>query len=265
VGFGLLILALLIATVGAFAVAARRWWLPPLASVQGRAVDQVIYTLFAVSVPFFVAAQFFLAFPLLRGWGREKDGGFTPPPLTRMPGLAAIVAVAVLVVADTAVLADSELDWFRLYSAPPANALQVEVVGRQFVWYFRYAGPSGRLGRSGIDLVTPGNPLGLDPTDPANRDSIVTTNSLHLVVGRPVAFHVTSLDVLHSFNLPNFRIKQDAVPGRTMTVWMTPDRPGRYQAACAQLCGVGHYTMRADVIVESQAAFDSWLRSQEQP
>ena len=77
-GFGLLILAILVATVAAFAIAARRWWLPPLASVQGRAVDQVIYTLFTVSVPFFIAAQFFIAFPLLRG--RAYGGGFTPPP-----------------------------------------------------------------------------------------------------------------------------------------------------------------------------------------
>jgi cytochrome c oxidase subunit II len=263
-GFGLLILVLLVATVAAFAVAAQRWWLPPLASVQGRAVDQVIYTLFAVSLPFFVAAQFFIAFPLLRSRARGS-GGFTPPPLTRMPGLAAIIAVAVLAVADTAVLADSELHWFRLYSAPPANALQIKVVGRQFIWYFRYAGPGGKLGRASPDLVSPGNPLGLDPTDPAGKDNIVTTNALHLVVGRPVAFHVTSLDVMHSFNIPNFRIKQDAIPGRGATVWTTPDRVGRYQVACAQLCGVGHYTMRADVIVESQAAFDAWLRSQEQP
>lgn len=264
-GFGVLILALLVATIDAFAVAVRRWWLPPLASVQGRAVDQVIYTLFAVSIPFFVAAQFFLALPLLRSRARGTDRGFTPPPLTRMPGLAAIIAVAVLAIADTAVLADSELHWFRLYSAPPANALQIEVVGRQFLWYFRYPGPAGRLGRASIDFVSPGNPLGLDPADPAGKENIVTTNTLHLVVGRPVAFHVTSMDVIHSFNLPNFRIKQDAIPGRTVTVWMTPDRPGHYQVACAQLCGVGHYTMRGDLIVEPQAAFDAWMKSQEKP
>jgi len=259
-----LILALLVATLAAFAIAARRWWLPPLASVQGAAVDQVIYTLFAVSIPFFVAAQFFLALPLLRPRRRDAHRGFTPAPLTRMPGLAAVIAVAVLVVADTAVLADSELHWFRLYGPPPANALQVEVTGRQFLWYFRYPGPDGTLGRASPDLVSPGNPLGLDRADPAGKDDIVTTNVLHLITGRAVVFHVTSLDVIHSFNLPNFRVKQDAVPGRMMTIWITPDRPGRYQVACAQLCGVGHYTMRGDVIVESQADFDAWMRSQAQ-
>lgn len=81
-GFGVLILAILVATVVSFGVAARRWWLPPLASEQGRAVDQVIYTLFAVSIPFFAAAQFFIAFPLLRSRARVSGRRFTPPPLT---------------------------------------------------------------------------------------------------------------------------------------------------------------------------------------
>lgn len=260
---GLLILGVLTGSLVSFAAATRSWWLPLQASIQGHMVDGVIYTLFGVSAVFFVVAQFFLAFPLMRRRPPRGDAGFTPPPLTRMPGIAAILAVAVLVVADTTVLALSERDWFRLHGAPPANALQIQVVGRQFQWYFRYAGPDGRMGRVDPQFISPGSPLGQDPADPAGADDVVTVNDLHLVVGRPVAFHITSVDVLHSFNLPNFRIKQDAVPGTTVTVWMTPERAGSYEVACAQLCGIGHYLMRGAVTVESPEAFAAWIASQE--
>jgi cytochrome c oxidase subunit 2 len=85
------------------------------------------------------------------------------------------------------------------------------------------------------------------------------------VNNRPVRVEIHSLDVIHSFFLPNFRVKQDAVPGRTVSVWFTPDRAGAYQIACAQLCGVGHYTMRGNMVVEAdQAAFDAWLAKQGQ-
>lgn len=259
---GVLILVLLAGTLVSFVVAARTWWMPPRVSVQGRMVDEVIHILLGLGAVYFVVAQFFLALPLLRR-GQPNPEGFTPSPWTRMPGLAAVLAVAVLVVADTTVLALSERDWFRLYSPPPSDALPIEVVGRQFQWYFRYPGPDGKLGRVDPRLISPDNPMGLDRADPAAADDIVTVNDLRLPVGRPVAFHITAVDVIHSFNLPNFRVKQDAVPGRIVTVWTTPDRTGTYEVACAQLCGVGHYTMRATVTVESAQAFAQWVASQE--
>jgi cytochrome c oxidase subunit 2 len=141
--------------------------------------------------------------------------------------------------------------------------MQVEVVGRQFLWYVRYPGPSGRLGRTDPRLLSASNPLGIDPGDPAGKDDVIVANDLHLVVGRPVRVRVTSVDVVHSFFLPNFRVKQDAVPGQVVEIWFTPDHTGTYQIACAQLCGVGHYTMRGNVTVESQSAFDEWMRTQE--
>jgi len=69
--------------------------------------------------------------------------------------------------------------------------------------------------------------------------------------------------VIHSFSVPNFRVKQDAIPGLMVPVWFVPDRPGRYDLVCAQLCGLGHYRMRGIVTVETQTAFDAWIRSRE--
>src|SRR5579875_3557060 len=198
---GGLILLILLASVASFLVATRAWWLQPLASVQGVAIDEM----------------------------------FT----------------AILVV------------WAHVYSAPPRTAQQVEVTGRQFFWYIRYPGPDGRFGRTDPRFVSPSNPLGIDPADPAGKDDVVVVNELHVVDNRPVVVRVRSLDVIHSFFLPNFRVKQDAVPGRTIQIWFTPDRVGTYQIACAQLCGVGHYTMRGNITVEpTQAALDAWLAAQ---
>jgi cytochrome c oxidase subunit 2 len=259
---GILLVALLCGSVLSFTVAFRQWGPLPLASVQGRMIDHVIATLLAITVAFFIASQFFLALPLLRG-GRRGNQDFVPPALTRMPGIAAIITIAVLVVADGAVLAVSEGDWLQLYSPPPADALQIDVRGRQFTWVFRYPGPDGRFGRTDPGLISSSDPFGRDPTDPAGADDLVVVNDLHLPVGRPVAFRISALDVIHSFNVPSFRIKQDAVPGRLVTVWVTPDRVGTYEIACAQLCGVGHYTMRGSVTVESPRAFARWMTSQE--
>ncbi|HLN14278.1 MAG TPA: cytochrome-c oxidase, partial [bacterium] len=77
-----------------------------------------------------------------------------------------------------------------------------------------------------------------------------------------VSVRITAIDVIHSFSLPNFRMKQDAVPGRDVSIWFTPNKAGTYQIVCAQLCGVGHYTMRGNITVQSQSAFDQWLGSQ---
>ncbi len=258
--FGVLLLALLLASLASFFVAARVWWLPVRASEQAPMVDGILDALFVIGLVFFVAAQVFLAVPLMRR--RAAAGPFVPPPLTRMPGIGAIIAVLVLVIADATVLALSERDWFRMFSPPPADALRIEVVGRQFMWQFRYPGPDGRFGRTNLRFVTSGNPFGMDPDDPANAQNVVTVNEMHVVVGRPVVLQITALDVIHSFNLPNFRLKQDAVPGRPVTVWTTPDRAGTYEITCAQLCGVGHYTMRGIVVVQSPGAFAAWMASQ---
>ena len=108
--------------------------------------------------------------------------------------------------------------------------------------------------------ITNTNFIGLDKTDPDAKDDVVSLNQMHVPVGKPVRVRLHSKDVIHSFFLPNFRMKQDAVPGMGIEVWFTPTKAGQYEIACAELCGLGHYRMRAFLTVEeSQAAFDKWL------
>jgi cytochrome c oxidase subunit II len=119
------------------------------------------------------------------------------------------------------------------------NVLHVDVSANQFEWNATYPGEDGILYTTD-DIVAP-------------------INVMHFPVNRPVVVRLTSVDVIHSFFIPALRVKQDAIPGRYINVWFEATGPGEYELACAELCGLGHYRMKAQVIVESQAEFDAWL------
>jgi cytochrome c oxidase subunit II len=138
----------------------------------------------------------------------------------------------------------------------------VRVVAEQFAWNIQYPGPDGTFGRTRLDLVRPENPLGLDISDPAAKDDVWTQNQLNLPVGRPVIVHLSSKDVIHSFGLPQMRVKQDAIPGIEQRLWFTPTKTGEWEIACSQLCGLGHYRMRGFYTIQTQADFNAWLASQ---
>jgi cytochrome c oxidase subunit 2 len=113
-------------------------------------------------------------------------------------------------------------------------------MAKQFEWNVTYPGPDGRLG---------------------TEDDFVRRNQLHIPVGRVVHVHLGAEDVIHSFFLPEFRVKQDAVPGRRQPVWFEAMETGTYTLGCAELCGLGHYRMRGTVTVHEADAFDSWQQS----
>ncbi|HEY1585933.1 MAG TPA: cytochrome C oxidase subunit II [Polyangia bacterium] len=145
---------------------------------------------------------------------------------------------------DGTLLFDSYLDLDQvLWKFPRAedHPLEIEVWAQQWTWNVRYAGSDGQFG-------TP--------------DDVVTLDELHVPVGRAVVVHLKSKDVVHSFSLPNFRVKQDVLPGVETRVWFAGKVLGTYELGCAQLCGVSHYKMRGLVTVESVGAFDAWLRAQ---
>jgi cytochrome c oxidase subunit 2 len=138
----------------------------------------------------------------------------------------------------------------------------VRVTAEQFAWNIHYPGGDHQFGRRDPSLVTPDNPLGLDRNDPLAKDDVTTINQLNLPVGRPVIVHLSSKDVIHSFGIPEMRVKQDAVPGMTFPVWWVPTEAGNYEIACSQLCGLGHYRMRGFVTVQTDDEFRAWLAEQ---
>jgi cytochrome c oxidase subunit 2 len=143
------------------------------------------------------------------------------------------------------------------------EAVVVRVVAEQFAWNAQYPGRDRRFGRADAKLVSAENPLGLDRTDPNGRDDVATINELNLPVDRPILVKLSSKDVNHSFGLYEMRVKQDAIPGMEIPVWFIPNRPGNYEIACSQLCGLGHYRMRGAVTIQSQADFDAWMAERE--
>lgn len=150
--------------------------------------------------------------------------------------------------------------WGQIVNTPPpADALLVEVTGQQFAWNVRYPGPDGALGRTDHGQASQENPIGLDRADPAAADDVLLLNQLYLPQGRAVTLEIRSLDVLHSLFLPNFRVKQDAVPGMTIRTWFVPRDAGQFEIACAEHCGLGHYRMRGQLHVVPAADFDQAL------
>ena len=150
------------------------------------------------------------------------------------------------------------------YTGAEPTALQVDIVGMQFAWYFRYAGSDETFGRVDPSFVDAGagNPMGLDPADRHGRDDVVTSE-LVLPEGREVDLRLRALDVIHGFAVPEMRLKQNAVPGQTIHLHFTPLRPGTYAILCTQLCGLGHYRMNANLRVLPLDEFERWLQARE--
>ncbi len=167
-------------------------------------------------------------------------------------------------------------NWYEVTSPAPAEATVIEIVGKQFNWLIRYPGKDNELGKRDFRKINDANNvLGLDWSDPHNSDDIIAQNGeMHVVVGKPVKLVIGSRDVIHDVGLPHFRMKMDAVPGITTTLWFTPTITSDsmklitknpnfvYEIACDQLCGKGHYAMRGTIIVETQAQYDKWMASQ---
>ena len=167
-------------------------------------------------------------------------------------------------------------NWFDVTSPAPPEAKIVEIVGKQFNWLVRYPGKDNELGKRDFRKINDANNvLGLDWSDPHNTDDIISQNGeLHLVVGKPVKLLINSRDVIHDVGLAHFRLKMDAVPGITTTLWFTPTITTEsmksithnpdfvYEISCDQMCGKGHYSMRGTIIVETQAEYDKWMASQ---
>ncbi len=177
--------------------------------------------------------------------------------------VAEFLPLSFLVLLFVALTIQAEILWAAArYTGPDPAALQVEVTGMQFAWYFRYTGEDARFGRTDAKLVAPaeGNPVGIDPGDQAGHDDLVAAE-LVLPEGRPVDLRLRAVDVIHGFAVPEMRLKQNAVPGQTIHLHFTPAVAGKYAILCTQLCGSGHYRMQANLRVVSPEEFEKWLAS----
>jgi cytochrome c oxidase subunit 2 len=228
------ILALLglgtLAGAAAAAVALLLPWLPPVAAEERDRIDLVFWVTIAICILIFAIVAAVLLYAVYRFRAAPDDDGDGPPihghtGLEITWTLIPTVLVTAIGILSAVVLARND--------ALGENVLNVNVTAQQFAWSFEYPG-----------------------------ESKVTSGTLRLPVGRSVLLHLESKDVIHSFWVPEFGQKQDAVPGTDTTLHITPDKQGTFPVICTELCGLGHAVMRTQAIVMSRAAFDKWMKSQ---
>ncbi|MDQ3904243.1 MAG: cytochrome c oxidase subunit II [Actinomycetota bacterium] len=233
------------------------WWWTPIAS-NWTYIDGTIIITFWITGIAFVAVILFLSYCVFRFRHREGRRGAYEPESKKLE-LWLTIGTAVGV---AAMLAPGLFVWHRFVTVPE-GASEFEVVGQQWQWSFRLPGKDGRLGTTDTRYVSSDNPLGLNPSDPNGQDDIVIVgDDLHVPVGKPIRVLLRSLDVLHDFNVPQFRAKMDIVPGFETYFWFTPTRTGTFEVLCSELCGVGHADMRGKVVVDNESDYQSWLQQQ---
>ena len=229
------------------------WTFTPLASNWDQ-IDTTIDITFWVTGFVFVSVNLFMAWAVIR-YRHRKDRRATYDPENKKLELWLTVFTTVGV---AAMLAPGLFVWAKFVEVPD-DALEVEAIGQQWHWSYRLPGEDGEFGNVDARFVSTENPFGMDPEDPLGQDDVLVSDAqLHLPVDRPVKLWLRSKDVLHNFTVAQFRVKMDLVPGMVTHMWLTPTRTGRFEVLCEELCGIAHHTMRGAVVVEEQAAFDTW-------
>jgi len=256
--WSLLFLMVPVFGVGVFAWAMADWWpmqghwLPENINAHGGVIDSLFMFILILTGVIFVITSLVLFWFL---W--KYDAAKNPQPVTFTHGSHTLEVVwSILPAATLVFIAIYQMDaWadhkMRRPTLPDGQLKPplAEVTGRQFEWRLRYAYTK---------------PTGWQPGDPYvfGKDDVELANDLHVPVHEEIVLSIKSQDVLHSFFLPNLRVKQDVVPGMKQYVWFQPNKSGVYDIVCAELCGWGHYKMRGRLTVEPRANFDVWLAEQ---
>jgi cytochrome c oxidase subunit 2 len=214
-------------------------WLPTAASSYAADMDRIFYIILWITGIVLVGVQVTLVYFMIKYRGREgRKAAFIEG--SKKAEIIWTVTPAILIVG---IAVASQDVWSKIKNPDrfPTDGVELRIEARQFAWGVTYAGSDGEFG---------------------SEDDFTHYNQIHVPVDRPVVFDLTSIDVVHSFFVPAFRIKQDAVPGLTMRAWFEATEVGEYELACAELCGVAHGLMKGKIIVLAQDEFESWLAEQ---
>lgn len=232
--------------------------LPAQASAHAGEIDQMIILIHYLMFILFIGWGIYFIWVLIRFRAKANPkadyAGVTSHTSSYLEIAVAVIEAVLLIGFAIPAWAD------RVNEFPPeSESTVVRMIARQFEWHAHYPGADGRFGRRDLSLITPTNVVGLDRSDPNAVDDVVSINRMNLPVGKPAIVYLSSQDVIHSLGIAEMRVKQDAIPGMEIPVWFEPTRTGDYQINCSQLCGLGHYRMKAEVSVQPQAEFDAWL------
>lgn len=237
------------------------WGLPEQASAEALVIDQGISIIHWAMVIMFILWGGYFAYCLIAYRQRPGQRAIYPEPshtTTMVPEILVIIFEVILLAAYALP------KWTEMKFTPPkeSESTVVRIVAEQFAWNVHYPGDDGKFGKTDPARINMNNPVGLDREDPAAADDIILANEMYVPLGRKVLMYLSSKDVIHDFFVPEFRVKQDIVPGLRIPLWFEPTKLGQYEFVCAQLCGIAHYAMRGDFYVMQPDAYAAWLKNQ---
>ena len=214
-------------------------WLPENVSSFGAEVDGIFWLIFYITAVWFFLTEGLIVYFIFRY--RRKPGRKAVYAAGDTWGQFAwiLVPLAVVVILDVIIDVSGGEVWAKIKRQTPETDIVVRAAGKQFNWEFTYPGPDGKFG---------------------TEDDLQLDNDLHVPVGKAVRVILTSKDVVHSFFLPHFRLKQDAMPGREIPVWFQATKTGEFEIPCAELCGFGHSGMKGIVYVHTPDEYQRWLK-----
>lgn len=211
------------------------------ASSYAASIDGLILLITGMVAFWFILANIVFFWLILRF--RAKPGVKSQYITGSEPHLKRWITIphALVLVCDVFIIVGAMRVWYNIKQRLPEADAMVRVIGQQWAWVFQYPGPDGA-----IDTA----------------DDFYTTDDLYVENGKTYHFQLRSRDVLHDFSVPVFRLKQDAVPGRTITGWFKPTATGTFDIQCAEICGIGHGVMAGRIHVQDAAQHAAWLAGQ---
>jgi len=210
------------------------WWLPENVSTYGREIDWLFHLIYAITgVTAILVFAAMLAFLVMYRDRPGRRARYTHGNTTLEIVWTVVPALILVILTFLSVPAWSKIKM----QAPPPSDFVLHVTAKQFNWQVTYPGPDGKFG-----------------TD----DDKTMLDEMHVPVNKVIHVHLRSQDVIHSFFVPQFRMKQDAVPGREIVQWFEATKPGKYELPCAELCGFGHSGMRGWIYVHTPEEYAKW-------
>jgi cytochrome c oxidase subunit II len=244
--------------------------LPVSASVHGDTLDWLFnFNMIIIAIVFVLTHIIMFTFAY-KYYGKPNRTATYYPHNNKLEFIWTIIPAIVLAV----IIIYGLKTWNTITEPAKADAMVVEVYGKQFDWTIRYAGTDNKLGESNYKLITGTNPLGIDSTDSHAWDDIIVRNEFHLPLGKDVDFQFRSRDVIHSAFFPHFRAQMNCVPGMVTTFHFVPQYTTKkmreitkndkfdYILLCNKICGASHYNMQAVIVVDQEADFKKWLGDQ---